>query len=193
MGYRSEVVYSIQPKDTPEAQAKWFVFLAEARNCPTTKLAMEMIDRGGEWADNPKEVWWRGGLDSLHNSILMEMEGVKWYDSYDEPKSFSALFDMIDQDYDEDIDAAYVRDGEEDDDIESRYIGDGWELVQVRSYYELGEGCVYEECDHVQDETTRRNLSTNLDKKRQEEHDAKIESGMMIGFNHIRKETNYEK
>jgi hypothetical protein len=65
---------------------------------------------------------------------------------------------------------------------------------------------VYEECDHVQDETTRRNLSTNLDKKRQEEHDAKIESGMMIGLrkqievleslpsiNHIRKETNHEK
>lgn len=179
MGYRSEVMYTIEPKDTPEAHAKWYVFLAEARNCPTTKLAMEMIDRGGEWADKPKEVWWRGGLDSQHMAIMMEFEDVKWYDSYKEPESFRALFDMIEQDYEDDISAAYVRKGEDDDDIESRYIGDGWEMVRVVSYFEV-DNSNYEECDHEQDEVTRRSVSTTLDSKRQQELDDKIASGIMI-------------
>lgn len=181
MGYRSQVVYAIEParKTATTPVDKWFVFLAEARNCPTTQLAMQMIDRGGEWADKPKEVWWRGGLDSKNNSILMEFEDVKWYDSFDEPQSFKALFDMIEQDYTDEIHAGYVRVGEEQDDIETYYVNEGYELVRGISYYEV-DGSSYQQCDFEQDEITRRSVSTNLDSKRQQDVDDKIASGIMI-------------
>ena len=188
MGYRSQVVYAIEParKTATTPVDKWFVFLAEARNCPTTQLAMQMIDRGGEWADKPKEVWWRGGLDSKNNSILMEFEDVKWYDSFDEPQSFKALFDMIEQDYTDEIHAGYVRVGEEQDDIETYYVNEGYELVRGISYYEV-DGSSYQQCDFEQDEITRRSVSTNLDSKRQQDVDDKIASGKMIN-----EEKNYE-
>ena len=171
MGYRSSVVYAIEP--SPDSLDKWFVFLAEARNCPTTQLAMQMIDRGGEWADKPKEVWWRGGLDSKNNSILMEFEDTKWYDSFDEPKSFNALFDMIEQDYEDLINAGYIRVGEEQDDVETRHVNDGYELVRAISYYEV-DGSSYQQCDFEQDEITRRSVSTErmqVKFKKESEHE----------------------
>ena len=130
MGYRSSVVYAIEP--SPDSLDKWFVFLAEARNCPTTQLAMQMIDRRGEWADKPKEVWWRGGLDSKNNSILME----------------------------------------EQDDVETRYVNDGYELVRAISYYEI-DGSSYQQCDHEQEEITRRYVSTERmqDYNKESEHE----------------------
>ena len=170
MGYRSSVVYAIEP--SPDSLDKWFVFLAEARNCPTTQLAMQMIDRRGEWADKPKEVWWRGGLDSKNNSILMEFEDVKWYDSFDNVISFKALLDMIEQDYEGLINAAYVRVGEEQDDVETRYVNDGYELVRAISYYEI-DGSSYQQCDHEQEEITRRYVSTERmqDYNKESEHE----------------------
>ena len=171
MGYRSQVVYAIEPSPDDILFDKWFVFLAEARNCPTTQLAMQMIDRTGEWAD-PNEIYWRGGLDSKNNSILMEFEDVKWYDSFDNVISFKALLDMIEQDYKELINAGFVRVGEESDDIETYYVHEGYELVRAISYYEV-DGSSYQLCDHEQEEKlSSRNASTERvqDYKKESEH-----------------------
>jgi len=180
MGYRSSVVYAIEPsRKSIEGRKeyipvdKWFVFLAEARNCPTTQLAMQMIDRTGEWANNPKEVYWRGGLDSKNNSILMEFEDVKWYDSFDNVISFNALFEMIEQDYTDDVHAGFVRVGEEQDDVETRYVNEGYEIVRAVSYYEV-DGSSYQQCDFEQDEITRRSVSTErvqVKFKKESEHE----------------------
>ena len=116
----------------------------------------------------------------------MEFEDVKWYDSFDEVISFKALFDMIEQDYEDLINAGYVRVGEEQDDVETLYVNEGYELVRAISYYEV-DGSSYQQCDFEQDEITRRSVSTNLDSKRQQDVDNKIASGKMIN-----KEKNYE-
>ena len=115
----------------------------------------------------------RGGLDSKNNSILMEFEDTKWYDSFDEPKSFNALFDMIEQDYEDLINAGYIRVGEEQDDVETRHVNDGYELVRAISYYEV-DGSSYQQCDFEQDEITRRSVSTErmqVKFKKESEHE----------------------
>jgi hypothetical protein len=102
----------------------------------------------------------------------MEFEDTKWYDSFDEPKSFNALFDMIEQDYDELINAGYIRVGEEQDDVETRHVNEGYELVRAVSYYEV-DGSSYQQCDFEQDEITRRSVSTERmqDYNKESEHE----------------------
>lgn len=161
MGYRSEVIYAIQPTRNEESLEKWFVFLAEARNCPTTQHAMSMIDQSGEYeAMKESDLWWRGGMDSDNNAILIEFDNVKWYDSFDEVQSFTALMDMIGKDYEDYIHAAYIRIGEEEGDVETRYENEGYELARVVSYYQI-ESTNFDTADRH-----RRNVST---KPKQEE------------------------
>ena len=132
MGYRSQVVYAIEPKE--KAKGTWTMFIAEAKAKPETQRAMSMILDDCTDIEHP---YWEGGLDSKNQAILMKFDDVKWYDSFDEVISFNALIDLAESYEDEAIDAAYIRIGEDEGDVETRYINDGYELVRAYSYYDI--------------------------------------------------------
>ena len=139
MGYRSQVVYAIEPnltivKNEEKAKDTWTMFIAEAKAKLETQQAMSMILDDCKDIEHP---YWKGGLDSENHSILIEFDDVKWYDTFDEVISFNALIDLAESYEDEAIDAAYIRIGEDEGDVETRYINDGYELVRAYSYYDI--------------------------------------------------------
>ena len=145
MGYRSGVVYAIEPQTGDEALGKWTTFLAEARANPNTELAMSMIDNNKVHFGTP---FWTGGLDSKNHAILMQFEDVKWYDSYPEVTSLNALINLTEEEgYQGFINAAYVRIGEDQGDVETRYVEEGYALVMACSYYEI-DASTFEKSDN---------------------------------------------
>lgn len=132
MGYRSQVVYAIEPHE--KGRGEWAMFIAEAKAKPETQQAMSVILGDCKDIEYP---YWKGGLDSENESILIEFDDVKWYDSFDEVISFNALLDLAESYENERIDAAYIRIGEEEGDVETRYVNEGYELVRAYSFYEV--------------------------------------------------------
>ena len=158
MGYRSQVVYAIEPaidsEDKDVGLGKWRMFLAEARVKLETAHAMSMIDNTGLHVAKD-EKYWTGGLDSKNNSILIEFSEVKWYDSYPEVESFKSLVDLAESEgYTDHINLAYIRIGEEDCDVETYHVNEGYQLLTSWTSYDVAE-LSFEESDE-----DRRNVST---------------------------------
>lgn len=154
MGYRSQVVYAIEPHE--KGRGEWAMFIAEAKAKPETQQAMSVILGDCKDIEYP---YWKGGLDSENESILIEFDDVKWYDSFDEVISFNALLDLAESYENERIDAAYIRIGEEEGDVETRYVNEGYELVRAVSYYEV-DGSRF---DSANVDTSRQDKFTSKD------------------------------
>jgi hypothetical protein len=163
MGYRSQVVYAIEPdidsEDKDVGLGKWRMFLAEARVQPKTAYAMSMIDNTGMHVAKDKK-YWTGGLDSKNNSIMIELLDVKWYDSYPEVESFKSLIELAESEgYTDHINLAYVRIGEEDGDVETYHVNEGYRLITTWSSYD------YADVSFQETDEDRRNVSTKPKQK----------------------------
>jgi len=121
MGYRSEVVISIQMDNTDEKSVKdWHLFIAELKtNNDCAKAIDLLIGKPPNWID-------KGGIDMENCSLLAYWENTKWYDDYDEVKSFRKILDLA-QEYSEmkhGMSATFKRIGEEQGDVQEENYGE---------------------------------------------------------------------
>ena len=137
MGYRSEVVISIQMDNTDEKSVKdWHLFIAELKANADCANAIDMLTgKPPNWID-------KGGIDMENCSLLAYWENTKWYDDYDEVKSFRKILDLA-QEYIESnatnksemkhsMSATFKRVGEESNDIEEESYGEfGYSLAYI--------------------------------------------------------------
>jgi hypothetical protein len=125
MGYRSDVAYTIRfvdDHDTNNHQS-FFTFLAEAKADPRCALALEQVD-----------------IHESRQEINFSAEDVKWYESYVDVISHTALFDQarswVDQTLQQQlvctIGAIFMRIGESTDDVEEIAVGDyNWDWMHI--------------------------------------------------------------
>lgn len=106
MGYRSEVAYVIE-FDNVEAKEKW-VSLAKLH--PSHSKAL-------------KECKFVDDMDRPY--ITAYFQHVKWYESYDDVKTHTAMLEEIGEDEEGKVAARFIRIGEEPDDVEEEFYGDG--------------------------------------------------------------------
>jgi hypothetical protein len=124
MGYRSDVAYTIRFNSDHDENNKqsFFTFLAEAKAKAATAACF--LER--EWVEFV--------VDEARFRINFAVDGVKWYESYEDVKCHEALLDLAaewanDEDNNSGIGFMFVRVGEENDDVEQRYGGEydhGW-------------------------------------------------------------------
>lgn len=125
MGYRSDVAYTIRfvdDHDTNNDQS-FYTFLAEAKNNPKCQIALAEVE-----------------IDYKRKRFNFTANDVKWYESYADVQSHTALFEQAKswvQQYNEGklhctIGAIFTRVGEDVDDIEESAWGDyDWEWITV--------------------------------------------------------------
>ena len=132
MGYRSDVAYKIKFED----EGQWNVFLLEAKSKPETRLCFE--DESLSVVYDKQE-------------IRFVIDGVKWYEDYEDVKCHIKLLDLCDE-YNERQEKNFVdggatnikepvvsflfrRIGESEDDLEERHGGDpDWDWVELIRY-----------------------------------------------------------
>jgi hypothetical protein len=75
MGYRSDVAYLIKFKDAD----KWNVFMLEAKAKEETRMCFDDADLK---------------VDHENQRIMFHVEGVKWYDSYEDVQCHQKLLEL---------------------------------------------------------------------------------------------------
>lgn len=125
MGYRSDVAYTIRftdDHDTNNSQS-FYTFLAEAKANPRCARALEEVS-----------------ISEKRQEINFNAEDVKWYESYADVDSHTALFEQARSWADQvregtlhcTIGAIFMRIGENTDDIEEIAHGDyDWEWMRI--------------------------------------------------------------
>jgi hypothetical protein len=125
MGYRSDVAYTIRfvhDHDTNNDQS-FYTFLMEAKANPRCQIALAEVD-----------------IDYKRKRFSFTADSVKWYESYPDVQSHTALFeqakDWVKQTLDQQIHctlgAIFTRVGEDATDIEEIAVGDyDWEWISV--------------------------------------------------------------
>lgn len=125
MGYRSDVAYTIRftdDHDTNNAQS-FYTFLAEAKANPQCAMALEQVN-----------------IVESRQEINFNAEDVKWYESYVDVISHTALFDQARSWADQVLDgtlhctigAIFMRVGETTDDIEEIAYGEyDWDWMHI--------------------------------------------------------------
>jgi hypothetical protein len=109
MGYRSDVTYIIECASIEEKEK----FVALAMLNDTYKKAL----------DECKQV------KEKNTYIICEFSDVKWYEDYEEVKCHTKLLQYIDELDDTNVNARFVRIGEDSDDIEETAYGpNGWDI-----------------------------------------------------------------
>lgn len=126
MGYRSQVAYTIRfvdDHDTKNDQS-FYTFLMEAKANPKCQIALSEVT-----------------IDHKKQTFNFSANDVKWYDSYPDVDSHTALFDQarawVDQTLEQQsncsIGAIFTRIGENTDDVEEIAVGDyDWEWISVK-------------------------------------------------------------
>lgn len=125
MGYRSDVAYTIRfvdDHDTNNVQS-FYTFLLEAKHNPKCAIALAEVV-----------------VDEKRQRFTFNAENVKWYDSYPEVASHTALIDLA-RDWAEQVHEgklhcrigySFVRIGEDVNDIEEIHGGDhNYDWIQV--------------------------------------------------------------
>jgi hypothetical protein len=125
MGYRSDVAYTIRfvdDHDTNNVQS-FYTFLLEAKHNPKCAIALAEVT-----------------TDEKHQAFYFTATNVKWYDSYPDVVSHTALIDLA-RDWAEQVHEgklhcrigyAFVRIGEDVGDIEEVHGGDSnYDWIQV--------------------------------------------------------------
>ena len=125
MGYRSDVAYTIRfvdDHDTNNHQS-FFTFLAEAKADPRCAIALSEVT-----------------INEKRQEINFNAEDVKWYESYADVDSHTALFNQARSWAEQvregtlhcSIGAIFMRIGESTDDIEEIAEGDyNWEWMRI--------------------------------------------------------------
>jgi len=125
MGYRSGVAYTIRfvdDHDTNNDQS-FYTFLMEAKADPRCAIALAEVD-----------------IDYKNKRFNFSADSVKWYDSYPDVMSHTALFDKaqewVKQVHEQALHctmgAIFTRVGEDVTDIEEIAVGDyDWDWIQV--------------------------------------------------------------
>jgi len=125
MGYRSDVAYTIRfvdDHDTNNDQS-FYTFLAEAKNNPKCQIALAEVE-----------------VDYKRKRFSFTANSVKWYESYPDVMSHTALFDQAKdwcQQYLEGklnctIGMIFIRVGEDSNDIEEHAHGEyDWDWMSV--------------------------------------------------------------
>ena len=125
MGYRSDVAYTIRfvdDHDTNNHQS-FFTFLAEAKADPRCAIALTEVT-----------------INEKRQEINFNAEDVKWYESYADVDSHTALFDQARSWAEQvregtlhcSIGLIFMRIGESTDDIEEIAEGDyNWEWMRI--------------------------------------------------------------
>jgi hypothetical protein len=125
MGYRSDVAYTIRftnDHDTNNDQS-FYTFLMEAKANPRCQIALAEVD-----------------IDYKRKQFNFTAHDVKWYESYPDVDSHTALFeqakDWVKQTLDQQthctLGAIFSRIGENTDDVEEIAIGDyDWEWIRI--------------------------------------------------------------
>ena len=125
MGYRSDVAYTIRFVDDHDTnnEQSFYTFLAEAKSNPRCALALEQVD-----------------IREKYKEINFNAEDVKWYESYADVDSHTALFNQARSWAEQvregtlhcSIGAIFMRIGESTDDIEEIAEGDyNWEWMRI--------------------------------------------------------------
>jgi len=122
MGYRSEVVISIQMDNTDEKSVKdWHLFISELKTNNDCAKAIDLLTgKLPTWID-------KGGIDMENCSLLAYWENTKWYDDYDEVKSFNKLIGIASHYCDSDnvnMSCCFKRVGEEQGDVQEENYGE---------------------------------------------------------------------
>lgn len=136
MGYVSDVAWRVRfNKDSPSGERLFNTFLAEVKSREDTRIAASEMK-----------------VDEEKMELSYHVESVKWYDDFAAVKSHQALWDTVEaynkmdeednpdpnEDYEQAIDAAFVRIGEELDDNYQTYINCGYELLYITRSIEWG-------------------------------------------------------
>ena len=143
MGYRSEVVISIQMDNTDEKSVKdWHLFISELKTNNDCAKAIDLLTgKPPNWID-------KGGIDMENCSLLAYWENTKWYDDYDEVQSFRKIL-AIAQEY---IESNPTNKSDRDISEISRYsemsatfkrVGEEQGDVQEENYGEFGCSLAY--------------------------------------------------
>ena len=125
MGYRSDVAYTIRFTDDHDTNndQSFYTFLMEAKANPRCQIALAEVE-----------------IDYKHKRFNFTANDVKWYESYPDVDSHTALFnqaeDWVKQTLDQQIHctlgAIFTRVGEDSNDIEETAVGDyDWEWISV--------------------------------------------------------------
>lgn len=125
MGYRSDVAYTIRFVDDHDTnnEQSFYTFLAEAKANPRCAIALAEVE-----------------IDYKRKRFNFVANDVKWYESYSDVDSHTALFeqakDWVQQTHDQalhcTIGAVFTRIGENLDDIEEVAVGDyDYEWISV--------------------------------------------------------------
>ena len=125
MGYRSDVAYTIRFTDDHDTNnhQSFFTFLAEAKADPRCAIALKEVD-----------------IHESRQEINFSATDVKWYESYADVASHTALFDQarswVDQTLQQQlyctIGAIFMRIGESTDDVEEIAVGDyNWDWMHI--------------------------------------------------------------
>ena len=117
MGYRSDVAYTIRFTDDHDTNnnQSFYTFLMEAKANPRCAIALAEVE-----------------IDYKHKAFRFIAHDVKWYESYPDVDSHTALFeqakDWVQQTLDQQIHctlgAIFTRVGEQTDDVEEIAVGD---------------------------------------------------------------------
>ena len=126
MGYRSQVAYTIRfvnDHDTNNEQS-FYTFLMEAKANPNCQIALAEVD-----------------IDYKRKRFNFSANDVKWYESYPDVMSHTALFDQAKswvQQYFEGklnctMGAIFIRVGEDSSDVEELAEGEyDWDWIRIR-------------------------------------------------------------
>lgn len=125
MGYRSDVAYTIRFTDDHDTnnEQSFYTFLMEAKADPRCAIALAEVE-----------------IDYKRKAFRFSAQSVKWYESYPEVDSHTALFEKAQEWVKEvhaqalhcTIGAVFSRIGENTDDIEEITVGDyDWEWIQI--------------------------------------------------------------
>jgi len=123
MGYRSQVLMRIEAPDLKE------ILLEMAL---TSKINWSAI-----------KTTWVDGLQFNNTRIELQLDQMKWYDTYEEVRMIESFWSYMEdveieegkrdhQNYS--LDGVFLRIGEDTNDIEEKFIGNGWELAHVNSF-----------------------------------------------------------
>ena len=124
MGYRSEVLYKIDNASKPillmyqlAHPTQWHTIQKEFKN------EICMGNDGSTGPDNKS---------GLTHCFRLHLDHVKWYESYDDVQAMNHFWSYLcehEEVLNLEIDAVFIRIGEEDGDIEHESLGNGYDLA----------------------------------------------------------------
>jgi len=125
MGYRSQVTAVIYPADPADPMSHELYEEYEKEKYEALRLVMSTKF---EQIMSVEPAWFGrcARWDDEKRYLAFELEGVKWYDSYEDVKAFDAmLVEVAELGYC----SEFIRIGEEVDDIEHRFEGEGLKYI----------------------------------------------------------------